>query len=180
MGLLERIKVALGLEPRDRADRAESSGEDVAVTVEHDPETASEDAVKGTDTATEDGASVEESTDEDEDEESTEGSTDEPTDGTDEDEDEASVEESTAEPTDETDDEASEQPDESTSESGDGSAAGADVQSIDGIGPAYAERLGEAGIETVGDLAGADAATVAEETGIAEGRVSTWIERAGE
>ncbi|MFB6352707.1 MAG: helix-hairpin-helix domain-containing protein [Halobacteriales archaeon] len=52
------------------------------------------------------------------------------------------------------------------------------VQSIKGVGPAYADRLAEAGVETVGDLAAADAAALAEETGIGEGRVSGWIERA--
>lgn len=52
------------------------------------------------------------------------------------------------------------------------------VDTISGIGPAYAERLGEAGVETVGDLAAADAAELAEATGLGEGRVEGWIERA--
>lgn len=52
------------------------------------------------------------------------------------------------------------------------------VETIRGIGPAYAERLAEAGIETVADLAGADAEAVAQETDIAQGRVEDWIEEA--
>ena len=52
------------------------------------------------------------------------------------------------------------------------------VDSISGIGPAYAERLAEAGVETVGDLASADAAALADETGLGEGRVADWVERA--
>lgn len=53
-----------------------------------------------------------------------------------------------------------------------------DVQSLDGIGPAYADKLGEAGVHTVGDLAGADAEALAEETGLGAGRIASWIERA--
>lgn len=52
------------------------------------------------------------------------------------------------------------------------------VDTISGIGPAYAERLGEAGVDTVGDLAAADPAALAAETGLGEGRVTGWIERA--
>jgi predicted flap endonuclease-1-like 5' DNA nuclease len=53
-----------------------------------------------------------------------------------------------------------------------------DPDTIEGIGPAYAERLAGAGISTVGELAIADAEGVAEATGISEKRVSRWIERA--
>lgn len=52
------------------------------------------------------------------------------------------------------------------------------VQTIKGIGPSYAERLADAGVETVADLAAADAVELADETDIGEGRVSGWIERA--
>lgn len=52
------------------------------------------------------------------------------------------------------------------------------VDSLSGIGPAYAERLGEAGVETVGDLAAADPAALSEASGVGEGRISSWIERA--
>lgn len=52
------------------------------------------------------------------------------------------------------------------------------VDTIKGIGPAYAERLGEAGVETVGELATADAEDLAGETGIAPTRIQGWIDRA--
>ena len=57
---------------------------------------------------------------------------------------------------------------------------GPSVEEITGIGPAYAERLAEIGIETVGDLADADAAAVAEGTSVGEKRAATWIDRASE
>lgn len=52
------------------------------------------------------------------------------------------------------------------------------VDTIKGIGPSYAEELATAGIETVRDLANADATTIAKETDIAEARLQNWIERA--
>lgn len=60
--------------------------------------------------------------------------------------------------------------------------AGSDepVDSIKGIGDAYAERLGQAGIETVGDLTSADPAELSASTGIAAGRLESWIEQARE
>lgn len=58
--------------------------------------------------------------------------------------------------------------------------ASAAVEDIKGIGPAYAERLAEIGIETVDDLADADPAEVAEGTSVGEKRAATWIERANE
>jgi len=57
---------------------------------------------------------------------------------------------------------------------------GASVEEIKGIGPAYAERLAEIGIESVADLAAADAEAVAEGASVGEKRATTWIERAGE
>ncbi|MGQ4554430.1 helix-hairpin-helix domain-containing protein [Halobellus sp. GM3] len=52
------------------------------------------------------------------------------------------------------------------------------VERLKGIGPAYAERLGNAGIETVGELAVADAEEVAADIDVSEKRVSDWIDRA--
>jgi len=52
------------------------------------------------------------------------------------------------------------------------------VEVIKGIGPAYAERLSNAGVNSVADLAAADAAELAEEIDLSETRVGRWIERA--
>lgn len=59
-------------------------------------------------------------------------------------------------------------------------ASAASVETIKGIGPAYAGRLEGVGIETVADLAGADATTVAEGIDVSESRVRDWIERASD
>lgn len=181
MALFQQIKQLLGLESgetdRGRARQDANSTENVAVTVEHDPDTEREDAVKGTETE-----ATAESTD------AADGSSD-PADAAGADETgEATVEDpeeageaedaDTAETARET---AAEPADDATAE-GESAAAGSteDVQSITGIGPAYAERLAEADVETVGELAAADADTVAEATGIAVSRVEGWIEQARE
>ncbi|ELY61150.1 DUF4332 domain-containing protein [Natronolimnohabitans innermongolicus] len=67
------------------------------------------------------------------------------------------------------DDEADAEPDEPAPEP---------VDSIKGIGPAYADRLTAAGVETVADLAAADAADLAEQTDVSEKRIQGWIDRA--
>lgn len=69
-----------------------------------------------------------------------------------------------------------------TSPADEAAVAGSDepVDAIKGIGDAYAERLGKAGIETVGDLATADPAEVSASTGIAGGRLESWIEQVRE
>ncbi|WP_423751221.1 helix-hairpin-helix domain-containing protein [Salinirarus marinus] len=54
------------------------------------------------------------------------------------------------------------------------------VDVLKGIGPAYAERLGDADVYTVGDLRDADAAELAAATDLSETRVSRWIERAND
>ena len=55
---------------------------------------------------------------------------------------------------------------------------GEPVDSIKGIGSAYAGRLEEAGVHTVSDLARADAEELAAATDLGAGRVGNWIERA--
>lgn len=64
----------------------------------------------------------------------------------------------------------------------DTAAASADeaVDAIDGIGPAYGERLADAGVETVADLLAADAEELADETDISETRISRWQDQAAE
>jgi predicted flap endonuclease-1-like 5' DNA nuclease len=54
------------------------------------------------------------------------------------------------------------------------------VNTVKGIGPAYADRLEEAGVHTVHDLATADAAELAEQISVSEKRVGRWIDRAKE
>jgi len=49
------------------------------------------------------------------------------------------------------------------------------VESVDGIGPTYAGRLHEAGIETVAALADADVQTVATAADAPTGRVEQWL-----
>ncbi len=65
-------------------------------------------------------------------------------------------------------------------EAPDPEAAGESPDVLNGIGPAYAERLADAGVETVADLAGADAGALAEGTDISEKRLAGWIESAEE
>lgn len=55
-----------------------------------------------------------------------------------------------------------------------------DVEIIKGVGPAYAERLRDAGVETVDDLASADAEELAERIDLSPKRVQRWIDRASE
>ncbi|HEX6147360.1 MAG TPA: helix-hairpin-helix domain-containing protein [Acidimicrobiia bacterium] len=52
------------------------------------------------------------------------------------------------------------------------------VDTIDGIGPVFAERLTEAGLATVTDLAEASPDRVAEAAGVSAARARTWIELA--
>ena len=159
MGLLERIKSALGFGTSgasaagksSSADQRPSSDSDstgeptqvedeagVDVTVEHEPDTRSEDAVKGTDTAgTGSSAAVE------------------PADTGD-----AAAESA------ETDAEASPP------------GEGVDLEEVKGIGPAYADRLRDAGIEDVAALGAADAADLAERSDMGEGRLRKLIDRA--
>jgi predicted flap endonuclease-1-like 5' DNA nuclease len=49
---------------------------------------------------------------------------------------------------------------------------------IKGIGPAYAERMADAGVETVADLAAADADELESQTEISAKRIQGWIDRA--
>lgn len=53
-----------------------------------------------------------------------------------------------------------------------------DLESISGIGPSYADRLHEADVETVVDLADADAEALAERTDLSVERIRDWINAA--
>lgn len=63
-------------------------------------------------------------------------------------------------------------------EAPDPDAETAPLEEIKGIGPTYGDKLREIGIDSVPELARADAAELAAETAISETRLATWIERA--
>ncbi|PSQ33722.1 hypothetical protein BRD05_08165 [Halobacteriales archaeon QS_9_70_65] len=52
------------------------------------------------------------------------------------------------------------------------------VEEVSGIGPAYAERLSTAGVDTVGDLLAADPEKLADSTDISAKRIGRWQDRA--
>lgn len=54
-----------------------------------------------------------------------------------------------------------------------------DLETVEGIGSAYAERLTDAGVTDTAKLVDADPEALAAETDIAAGRIRSWIERAG-
>jgi len=150
MGLISAIKAVLGLGDSRDQGRDGTGGTDV--TVEREADAGSERAVKETDAATSDGATD---------------------DGGDE-----TADDEGAELTFETD-----TGDGTEVESGDGGGEGGSedgepVDEIKGIGPAYAERLAEAGVHTVADLAEADAAELDEAIEVGENRLQGWIDRA--
>lgn len=75
---------------------------------------------------------------------------------------------------------ATDSPEAQTESEESGSAASAEpVDAIKGIGPTYSDRLSEAGIETVGQLAEADPETVADAAQTGETKAGNWIDRAG-
>ncbi|PSQ19669.1 class III poly(R)-hydroxyalkanoic acid synthase subunit PhaC [Halobacteriales archaeon QS_8_69_26] len=56
----------------------------------------------------------------------------------------------------------------------------ADLTDVSGVGDAYADRLREVGVESVADLAAADAADLGAETDLPVSRVEDWIDQAGD
>jgi polyhydroxyalkanoate synthase len=52
------------------------------------------------------------------------------------------------------------------------------VDTIEGIGPVFADRLSKAGLATVEDLAEASPDRVAEAAGVSAARARTWIDLA--
>ncbi len=163
MSLFQKLKSALGLSET----RSSGSGhsEDVDVTVERAPSTEDEDAVKGTETASSETEAAADSADGESDGQSAE---------------------EFETPADETDAEISsdtESNETADADDGDGVEAAertAPVTELKGIGPTYSDKLASADIETVSELAGADAAAIAEETDLSESRITGWIEKAND
>ena len=54
------------------------------------------------------------------------------------------------------------------------------IDTVDGIGPVFAGRLKDAGIDSVGKLAIASPDSVAEAAGVSGARARSWIEQAEE
>ncbi|WP_331232942.1 PHA/PHB synthase family protein [Natronorarus salvus] len=54
------------------------------------------------------------------------------------------------------------------------------LERIDGIGPSYADRLAEVGIEELADLADADADALADEIDVGASRVERWVDQAND
>ena len=60
---------------------------------------------------------------------------------------------------------------------GDEAEPAADVETVSGIGPTFAERLRDGGVETTADLAGYDAAELADIAETNESRASEWLDQ---
>jgi len=156
MELLQKLKSLFG---SDQNRQSAGPGSEPDVTVEREPAAESEHAVKGTDGADATGGkqvtdTSGQQTDESQNGDGQAAAETEPTE----------IEEVT-----ETDDQpGSDEP----------AVESPSLDEIKGIGPTYADRLQKAGYDTVADLAGADAAAVADAAQTGEGRASDWIERA--
>lgn len=171
MGLLDRLKSVLGLDARGEEPTHRGN---VDVTIERtpegdpSPETEAEAAVNGVEAEAVGGAESGETAEADAgvvaepvaEPESAEPEVEEPEDA----EEPAEAEEST-----EPDEPESAEPDERIP-----------LEEIKGVGPAYAERLRDAGVDHAGALADADAEELAEETGLSAKRIGRWIDRASD
>lgn len=168
MGLLDTIKSVLGL-----GGSSDERSTETNVSVEHEPSTDAESAVKGevdepVAEATDAAGSTESLVEEDE-------AAEDPTEAAE------PAEAAGPDTVDKATDIDTEEPEpEGTDETGAESEEGSSVESIKGIGPAYGERLGESGVESVADLAAADADDLAERTDLPPSRVADWVQRAKE
>jgi predicted flap endonuclease-1-like 5' DNA nuclease len=199
MSLLQKLKSVFGLGDDDGG----KSRRDVGVTVEHEPSepdepepaTETESAVKGADVdssaAETDAPAVDESeaateesetaVDESDAAEESEAAAEEAIEEAEPDaegeeepaetEPDAEGEEEPAET--EADAEAEAEPEEPEPEAPEGT-----LEDVKGIGPAYAERLRNAGVDSIADLADADAEDLAAETDLSATRIENWIEQA--
>jgi polyhydroxyalkanoate synthase len=60
----------------------------------------------------------------------------------------------------------------------DDDATSAELETLDGVGPAYAERLRDAGVQSVTDLAASDVVSLADEADVPVSRLEGWITQA--
>ena len=207
MGLLQKLKSALGLDGAQSPEPGTATPRDVDVTVEREPSSESEDAVKGTETASSDaGGSTEpdpgEVTPDDSSHEETpveeaepsvdasgsaldeaEPAVDEAEPAVDADESDTSGESVEPDESDADEVEAPDEPAEESAAESTGEAADLSddpVTELTGIGPAYGQRLSDAGVDTVADLAGADADELEAATDISASRIEGWIDAATE
>jgi predicted flap endonuclease-1-like 5' DNA nuclease len=182
MGLIQKLKSALGLDGARSPDPGTTGPRDVDVTVEREPSSESEDAVKGTETASSETEPVDDAgvAGEETAEPPTESAIQEA---------EPSVDDGSTAPgaTDEPVADAggasaAEAADESPAESTEPAAEGSSdpVTELNGIGPAYGDRLAAAGVETVADLAAADPDELEAETDISASRIEDWVDAAAE
>lgn len=179
-GLARMIRSLFGLS--DASSSESGSERESDITVEREPDTESEDAVKGTDTAsTETDTAAEESTEENvmaEVDDETEPAVEDA--AADEQTDEGQADKERADEG-QSDDEQADDDSETDAETGDADGPGSEsVEEINGIGPTYGERLGEAGLGTVAALADSDAETVADAAQASESRAQDWIDSAND
>lgn len=199
MGLLSKLKSLLGAGDGDR-----SAGSGVDVTVERDPSADAEQAGEQTTTADEaadtDAGTATESPEADHpadpseadeepavEEAEPESETEtEPDAAVEEAEPETEPEVEDTEPETEADEEEVEaEEDESEADAEDAEPAaesgdGEPVTVLDGIGPAYGERLEDAGVSTVAELAAADPEELANKVDLSAKRVGRWVDSAND
>lgn len=168
--ITQMIRNLFGIPGNSQSD-AEAEGEvqKSDITVEREPETEGEGEVAETESATEPEIDAEPEVVEETDGETTE------------DDDAAAEVETESDEVTETDTETetveAAETDDGTETADDG-PGGEPVIEISGIGPTYSDRLTEAGIATISDLANSDAETVAETAEVSESRASDWIQNA--
>ena len=166
--LLQKIKQVIGLSGGGDADAepTESGGTEVTIEREPDRESPGTEDNGDTDRATASGTTETGATD------ATAGSADTATERASAD---TATEQASADTA--TEQASADTADDATEESGPGSEP---TNAIKGIGPTYSERLGEAGIETVADLADSDPETVADAAKTGESKAMSWIDRAND
>jgi polyhydroxyalkanoate synthase len=91
-----------------------------------------------------------------------------------EDDDESLTEDADESLTEDADESLTEGDDESLTEGDDD----AGLETIRGVGPSYADRLREAGVESIADLAAADPPSLAATLDLGEARVADWVSQA--